>query len=33
MPIPDGMTPGQLRALAHLDEDAVARLAALEPEG
>ncbi|MES9525651.1 acyltransferase [Streptomyces capoamus] len=32
VPIPDGMTPQQLLALADLDEAAVARLAALEPE-
>ncbi|MFF5439519.1 acyltransferase [Streptomyces achromogenes] len=33
VPIPDDITPGQLRALADLDEEAVARLAALDPEG
>ncbi|CAL2063800.1 hypothetical protein GPN2_13044 [Streptomyces murinus] len=33
VPIPDGTTPGQLRALAELDESAVARLAELETVG
>lgn len=33
VPIPDGTTPEQLRALADLDEDAVARLAALDSDG
>jgi hypothetical protein len=30
VPIPDGITPGQLRALSALDEEAVARLAELD---
>ncbi len=30
MPIPDGITPEQLQALAGLDEGTVARLAGLE---
>jgi acetyltransferase-like isoleucine patch superfamily enzyme len=32
VPIPDGTTPAQLRALAELDEAAMAQLARLEPE-
>jgi hypothetical protein len=32
VPIPDGVTPDQLRALSELDEETVARLAELEPE-
>ncbi|NEC77450.1 acyltransferase, partial [Streptomyces rochei] len=30
VPIPDGITPGQLRALSQLDDEAVARLAELD---
>ncbi|WP_431996798.1 hypothetical protein [Streptomyces fungicidicus] len=30
MPIPEGVTPDQLRALSALDEEAVARLAELD---
>jgi hypothetical protein len=32
VPIPEGVTPQQLLALADLDEESVARLAELEPE-
>ncbi len=32
VPIPDGTTPDQLRALAELDESAVAALARLDAE-
>ncbi|CAM5631505.1 acyltransferase [Streptomyces violaceorubidus] len=32
VPIPDGITPGQLRELSKLDDEAVARLAALDED-